>query len=77
MFVAASTHCFHDLEFDHAIEKIQDLEFSAIELQLDENGNHFKPSQVLNDCQAAIDRCLSTRRLNVVGYDLNLSLIHI
>lgn len=73
MFVAASTNCFHDLEFDNAVEKILDLEFSAIELNLDENGSHIKPSEVLADFDAAIDRCSSTRRLNVVGYDLNIT----
>lgn len=73
MFVAASTDCFRDLDFEAAVEKLLDLEFSAIELLIDETGNHLRPSDVLKDFSAAVDYCSSTRRLNVVGYDLNIT----
>ena len=73
MFVAASTNCFRDLGFDDAVEKLLDLEFSAIELTLDDTGNHIGPSEVHENYAASVVRCSSTRRLNVVGYDLNIA----
>ena len=73
MFVAASTNCFREFSFEDCVEKIVDLEFSAIEIVLDENSNHFKPSQVAEDLNNAIAFCSSTRRLAVVGYNLEIA----
>ncbi len=70
MFVAASNDCFRELAFDDCVEKIVDLEFSSIDITIDENGNHLKPSQVVADLDGAIARCNSTRRLSVAGYNL-------
>ena len=70
MFVAASNDCFKELAFDDCVEKIVDLEFSNIDITLDENGNHLKPSDVVADLDGAIARCNATRRLNVAGYNL-------
>ena len=72
MFVAASTNCFHDLPFEDCIEKIVDLEFSAIEISIEEHGNHLKPSNVVESLNDAVAYCKSTRRLNVIGYNLEI-----
>ena len=68
MFVAATTDCFSHLSFDESVEKIVDLEFTNLEINIDENGDHLKPSQVADDVTAAIARCSATRRLNVISY---------
>ncbi len=70
MFVAASTDCFRELALDDCIEKLVDLEFSSVEMSIDENGHHIRPSEVVADLDKAIVRCSSTRRLNVAGYNL-------
>ena len=70
MIVAASTSCFPDLPFNEAIEKIADLEYSSIEVAIHENGNHLKPSQVVENLDYAILTCNSVRRLNVTGFSL-------
>ena len=44
MFVAASTSCFKNLNLAEAIEKIVDLEFTCIELCMDETTGHFSPT---------------------------------
>lgn len=72
MFVAASTNCFREFSFEDCIEKIVDLEFSAIEISIEEQGNHLKPSQVVSDLNDTIAFCKSTRRLNVIGYNLEI-----
>lgn len=70
MFVAASNDCFHDLSFDECVEKLVDLEFSSIDLTLNDHGNHIRASEVLENLEQAITRCTSTRRLSVAGYNL-------
>lgn len=70
MFVAASTDCFKELSYEDCIEKIVDLEFSAIDLTIDENGHHLKPSEVVSNMDSALAKCTSTRRLTVAGYNL-------
>ena len=68
MFVAASTRCFHHLPFEEAVTKLVDLEFTTIEIEISEEGDHLKPSQVAADLSAAIAFCQSTRRLTVCSY---------
>ena len=73
MFVAATTQCFPDLPLDQAIAKLAHLEFSHIEINVDEQGQHLKPSQIVNDFQDAYDICMSTHRLVVCGLNLNIA----
>ena len=73
MFVAATTQCYPDLPLDQAIEKLAHLEFSHIEIMVDEDGQHLKPSTIKNDFQAAYDICMSTQRLIVSGLYLNIA----
>ena len=70
MFVAASTDCFRDFSFEDAIEKLVDLEFTAVELSIDQSGNQIRPTDIRDDLNAAFVQCSSTRRMNVSGYSL-------
>ena len=73
VFVAATTDCLPESSLDETIEKLAHLEFANIEIAIRENGNHLKPSQVCNDFEGVRDVCLSTQRLNVIGYSLDIS----
>ena len=70
MFVAASTNCFAHLPREEAIEKLCDLEFSAIELVISDEGDTIRPSSVVNEFEAAVALVNSTRRLDVVSFGL-------
>lgn len=70
MFVSASTECFPDLPLRECMEKLVDLEFSAVDMTLDENGNHLRPSEIRENLQRAIDICHDTQRLVVSNFRL-------
>ena len=72
MLVAASTECFRNLPLRETIDRIVDLEYSAIEIDIHERGNHLKPSQVLADLDAAIDITRNTHRAAVVSYSVEI-----
>lgn len=73
MFVAASTECFHDLSLAQALERLADLEYTAVELTMFEDGNQLKPSDVLADVEAAVALCRNSRRLDVVAFDVRIT----
>jgi sugar phosphate isomerase/epimerase len=73
VFVAATTQCFPDRPLDSAIEKLADLEFSQIEIGLQENSQHLAPSDVKADMSKAFDMINSTRRLTVIGLSLDIA----
>ena len=70
MFVSASTECFPDLPLRECMEKLVDLEFSAVDVTLDENGDHLRPSDVCDNLQRAIDICHDTQRLVISNFRL-------
>ena len=72
MFVAASTSCFPDLPFETVIEKLCDLEFTAVELEI-RDGGHIEPSTVVENMNRAVEICNSTRRLDIASYLVDLS----
>lgn len=72
MFVAATTQCFPDRPLDSAIEKLSDLEFSHIEIGIQENSQHISPSDVKADVHRCYDMLQSTRRLTVVGLSIDI-----
>lgn len=52
------------------MEKLVDLEFSAVDMTLDENGNHLRPSEIRENLQKAIDICHDTQRLVISNFRL-------
>jgi sugar phosphate isomerase/epimerase len=70
--VAASTECFRELPLSQAIDTIIDLEFVNLELEIHEDGNHLRPSEVAADLEAAIGVCRNTNRANVVAYSVQI-----
>ena len=73
MFVAASTACFGNLSLHEALEKLVDLEFSAIDLAVNEELDHLKPSSVLADFEGAIAICNDTKRLDIIAFNTEIS----
>lgn len=73
MFVAASTNCFPDLTPHEAFSKLVDLEFTNVEIVLSEESEGFRPSEIADDLNSAIARCLSTQRLTVSSYFVSIS----
>jgi sugar phosphate isomerase/epimerase len=70
--VAASTECYCRLSLIQAVDKIVDLEFTNIEIDVHESGNHLRPSQVTADLEEAIAVCRETHRANVVSYSVEI-----
>ncbi len=73
MFVAASTECFPGAELQEAIEILQDLEFTSVEIAMHESAPHLKPSELLSDQDRAIQLLRHTHRLDISGYSVELS----
>lgn len=73
MFVAASTQCLADLSFVDAVDRLNHLEFTALDIAIDETGNQIKPSTVLDDPVKAIAVCRDTHRLDISGYFVNIT----
>lgn len=73
MFVAASTRSYAHLPFREAVEKIAHLEFSAIDLSIDEEGDHIKPSEVAADLERSLHFCRDTHRLDLAALTVNIT----
>ncbi len=56
MIVAASTECFPDRSLSEAIERLAELEFAAVEIDIHEGG-HLEPARVLADGEWAVAQC--------------------
>jgi sugar phosphate isomerase/epimerase len=72
VLVAASTECFRNLPLNEAIDRIIDLEYTNLELDIHEQGRHLRPSEVLADLDGAIDVCRKTHRADVVSYSVQI-----
>ena len=72
MFVAATTRCFANLPLDTALQRLVDLEYSAVEVMVHESGGHLRPSAVLADLDGAVQICRDTRRLTTIGYSIDI-----
>jgi sugar phosphate isomerase/epimerase len=73
VFVAASTECFPDLSLGSALERLVDLEYTSVEIDIHEGGNHLSPSQVHADVEKAISICRATYRLNIAAYSVDIA----
>ena len=71
MFISASSGCFRELRFEEACRHIVDLEYDRIDIWLDENSNHLKPSEVAADPESFVLRYREVSRLTPVAFTLN------
>ncbi|EMI18201.1 Xylose isomerase domain-containing protein TIM barrel [Rhodopirellula maiorica SM1] len=72
MIVAASTECWPEMELREAIEVLQDLEFTAVEIALHESGK-IKPSDLVTDVERAAQILRSSHRMDISGYSVQLA----
>ncbi|MHB0956418.1 MAG: sugar phosphate isomerase/epimerase family protein [Pirellulaceae bacterium] len=72
MLVAASTECFRDLPLHDAVGRLVDLEYSNVEIAIDEDGIQLRPSEVESNFERAVVQCRDIHRLNVVAYCVNI-----
>lgn len=70
MFVAASTHCYADLEFFEACRQIVDLEYDKIEIWMSETAEHLKPSAAAADPEQFVAKYREITRLTPVAFSL-------
>jgi len=68
VFVAATTRCYPELPLDAALQRLIDLEYTNVEIILDEAGVQLKPSEVLADPDRAIRLCRQTHRMTTIAY---------
>ena len=72
MFVCASTECFPESGSKEVLGGLVDLEYTAVELALHEQGGWLKPSEVHADLDRAIDLCRATHRMNVAALSVEI-----
>ena len=73
MLVAASTECFPSLSLSQAVDTIVDLEYTSLEIDIHEDGNHLRPSVVAANLEAAVTACRNTHRASVVSYSVRIN----
>jgi sugar phosphate isomerase/epimerase len=67
VFVCVSTECFPELPLAKAMERLAELEFTAVELDVHDGGPHLQPAGVAADPDAAIAACSDLQRLRPVA----------
>ncbi len=73
MFVTASTACFPELSLEDALQRLVGLEFTSVEIAINEYGNGLKPSDVVNNFDQSIARCKDTHRLTPAAYAVDIA----
>jgi sugar phosphate isomerase/epimerase len=56
-----------------AINRLTDLEYSGIEIAIDEDGIQLRPSEVESHFDRAVTLCRDTHRLDLVAYSVNIT----
>ena len=72
MFVALSLESLPGLSLEEAVEFANDLEFSAIEIDLHETGGHFRPSDVIDNFDNAYHRIRLSHRLDISAFSIQM-----
>ena len=72
MFVAASTTCFPELGLVEAIERMQDLEYSAVSIDISDGNHQISPDAVAGNLDKAIGVCRDTHRMDLAGYSVEI-----
>jgi sugar phosphate isomerase/epimerase len=67
VFVCVSTECLPDMPLAAAMERLAELEFTAVELDVRAGGGHLDPAAVAADPQAAVAACSDLQRLRPVA----------
>jgi sugar phosphate isomerase/epimerase len=72
VYVCASTECFPDLAPSDVLAQFVDLEYTAIELAIHEEGGWMKPSVVVASLEKAVHACRNSHRLDISAISVQL-----
>jgi len=72
VYICASTESFPELDPRDVLNKLVDLEYTAVELPVHEQEGWLKPSEVLADLERAIQVCRDTHRLVVAALSIEI-----
>ena len=73
VFVSASTTCFPGLSVVDAIDRLNDLEFSAVNIAIHHANPELTPARVAEDLERAVSYCRDTHRLDIAGYSIDIN----
>jgi len=71
VFVAATTSCLAELSLADALERLADLRFTCVEIDVHEQGNHLKPSEIAKDPLNAVAMSRPSQLLTCVAYSFD------
>lgn len=70
MFVAVSSRCFAEMDFAEACHQVVEMGFDRIEIWLDEESNHLKPSTVAANPEQFATKFRDQNRIPAIAFDL-------
>ena len=73
MFVSATTACFPDVPFPEVIDHLIDLEFTAIEVAIHDDGKQVTSEQIFNHYEESLRLIRDSHRLDISAYDLKMN----
>ena len=68
MYVAASTGCFPDLDLVESLDKLADLEYTAVEVVINEEHGQIRPSELASKFDSFVQICRTTRRISPTAF---------
>ncbi|QDS96599.1 hypothetical protein FF011L_54110 [Roseimaritima multifibrata] len=71
MIIAATLECLPDRCFEDAIELLNDLEFTAVEIDLHSDG-HVDPADLLTVPEKVVHQVRHSHRMEISGYSIDL-----
>jgi sugar phosphate isomerase/epimerase len=72
MYVACSTLCFARFPLDQALRMIAELEFSKVDVAIQEHGPHLRPSAVVEDIALAAQRIRIGPSLSPAAFNVEI-----
>ncbi len=73
MLISASTECWPGKSLAEIVEVLYDLDFTAIEIALHEDGSVAKPSELIADVEKAATWLRYGHRMDIVAYSVRLA----
>jgi sugar phosphate isomerase/epimerase len=75
VYVACSTLCFARLPLDRALRTIGELEFSKVDVAIQEKGPHLRPSEVVADVALAAQRIRIGPSLSPAAFNVDIAAV--
>jgi hypothetical protein len=72
VYVAASTGCFPELSFTEAIEVLGDLEFTTVEIELNDRTDQIPPRRIVEEFDEMLRIVRDTHRLDICSYNVKI-----